>query len=121
MIRPVRTRIVAALAFLAALAATVIVAAGTASAASVAFVQGAVFDHAGSSSSVSVSLGGPVGAGDLLVGWFAQYEASGEVQVSDSVNGAWTRAPDAEQFGGDAGDIAPPLPPPTTGSSRGSR
>ena len=44
-------------------------------------------------------------AGDLLVGWFAQWGSAGDVQVSDNVNGTWTRAPDTEQFGS-SGDIA---------------
>ena len=45
-------------------------------------------------------------AGDLLVGWFAEYNATGQVQVSDNVNGAWTRAPSATAFQNDTGDIA---------------
>ena len=35
--------------------------------------------------STTVSLTQPVQAGDLLVGWFSQYGASGQVQVSDNV------------------------------------
>ena len=69
-------------------------------------MQGATFDHGSSSTSLSVPLSKPVNAGDLLVGWFAQYGASGQVQVSDNVNGAWVRAPSSEQFGGSSGDIA---------------
>src|SRR5439155_11131 len=46
----------------------------------------------------------PVLAGDLLVGWFSQYNASGQVRVSDNVNGSWTRSV-AATWGG-AGDIA---------------
>ena len=56
--------------------------------------------------STTVSLTQPVQAGDLLVGWFSQYGASGQVQVSDSVNGAWTRAPTSLAFQNDGGDIA---------------
>ena len=52
-----------------------------------------------------MSLTKPVQAGDLLVGWFAQYAVSGNVQVSDNVNGAWTGASGSEQFGS-KGDIA---------------
>ena len=44
--------------------------------------------------------------GDLLVGWFAQYDATGQVQVSDNVNGAWTRAQASEHFTSGGGDIA---------------
>ena len=56
--------------------------------------------------STTVSLTQPVKAGDLLVGWFSQYGASGQVQVSDNVNGAWTRAPSSLAFQNDGGDIA---------------
>jgi hypothetical protein len=72
---------------------------------SVAFVQGTAFST-GKVTSTTVSLTKPVNAGDLLVGWFAQYAVSGNVQVSDSVNGAWTRASGSEQFSGSKGDIA---------------
>src|SRR5207244_1355989 len=57
-------------------------------------------------SSVTVTLSGPVAQGDLLVGWFAQYNAPERVQVSDNVNGAWTRAPVSLTFMDDTGDIA---------------
>jgi hypothetical protein len=74
-----------------------------------AFVQGA-----------TLSVGPPVGpmatsgtmtftnvkSGDLLVGWFSQFNAPGQVQVSDDVNGGWTRAPGALAFEADTGDIA---------------
>src|SRR6059036_3457539 len=46
----------------------------------------------------------PVAAGDLLLGWFSQFDALGEVQVSDNVNGPWTRSV-SSTFSG-AGDIA---------------
>jgi hypothetical protein len=46
-----------------------------------------------------------VAAGDLLVGWFAQYNVTGHVVVSDPVNGTWTRGSTAQTFGG-TGDIA---------------
>jgi len=39
------------------------------------------------------------------VGWFAQYDSSGQVHVSDNVNGAWTRA-GAETFSSGSGNIA---------------
>jgi hypothetical protein len=48
-----------------------------------------------------------VRAGDLLVGWFSQFNSPGLVSVSDNVNGAWTRAPGGnEKFSGGTGDIA---------------
>jgi hypothetical protein len=68
-------------------------------------VQGNSFGTAPLTSTV-VSLTQPVQAGDLLVGWFAQYNASGHVQVSDNVNGTWTRAPASLAFQNDGGDIA---------------
>src|SRR5206468_738753 len=46
----------------------------------------------------------PVSAGDLLVGRFSQFGASGQVQVSDSVNGPWTRS--VSSTWGGSGDIA---------------
>src|SRR5438094_8334125 len=69
------------------------------------FVQGAAFSTA-RVPSVTVTLSGPVAQGDLLVGWFAQYNAPERVQVSDNVNGAWTRAPKSLTFLDDTGDIA---------------
>jgi hypothetical protein len=71
---------------------------------SVSFAQGTAFST-GKVTSTTVSLTKPVAAGDLLVGWFAQYAAAGNVQVSDSVNGAWTRGSGSEKFGSQ-GDIA---------------
>jgi hypothetical protein len=40
-----------------------------------------------------------------LVGYFLQYNASGPVQVSDNLNGSWTRGI-AQPFSGTAGDVA---------------
>src|ERR1019366_616656 len=48
----------------------------------------------------------PVGAGDLLVGWFGQYDSAGQVQVSDNVNGAWTRSSASATFSNGGGDLA---------------
>lgn len=70
------------------------------------FVQGNAFATGGRVTSVTSPLASPVGAGDLLVGWFAQYNTAGQVQVSDNVNGAWTRAPASTAFQNDTGDIA---------------
>jgi chitodextrinase len=56
--------------------------------------------------STTISLSAPVHAGDLLVGWFGQYAASGHVQVSDSVNGAWTRSSASTTWGSGHGDLA---------------
>src|SRR6059036_4116921 len=71
------------------------------------FVQGAAFSSASRVSTLTVTLTRPVAQGDLLVGWFSQYNAPGESQVSDNVNGAWTRvAAGALTFDDDTGDIA---------------
>src|SRR5205807_4293096 len=70
------------------------------------FVQGAAFSSGSRVSTITVTLSGPVAQGDLLVGWFAQYNAPGRVQVADNVNGAWTRAPRSLTFLDDTGDIA---------------
>src|SRR5437899_13032076 len=70
------------------------------------FVQGAAFSSGSRVSAVAVTLTGPVAQGDLLVGWFAHYNAPERVQVSDNVNGAWTRAPRSLTSLDDTGDIA---------------
>jgi hypothetical protein len=69
------------------------------------FVQGTAFSTA-RISAVTAVLAQPVAQGDLLVGWVSQFDASGQVQVSDDVNGAWTRAGGSMTFTNDAGDIA---------------
>jgi Fibronectin type III domain len=69
------------------------------------FVQG-IADSPGSlASPLTLTLSEPMNAGDLLVGWFGQYNAAGQVQVSDNVNGAWTRSV-SETFSSETGDIA---------------
>src|SRR3989475_6993227 len=69
-------------------------------------VQGTAFGTGARVSTVTVPLTRPVAEGDLLVGWFGQYNAPEQVQVSDNVNGTWTRAPGAQTFLDDTGDIA---------------
>src|SRR5439155_404152 len=66
------------------------------------FVQATAFSTA-RLSSYAIALTRPVAQGDLLVGWFSQYNAPGESQVSDNVNGAWTRvqASNANSFAED--------------------
>src|SRR5438034_1189362 len=56
------------------------------------FVQGVAASPAGRLSSYSLTLAEPVAAGDLLVGWFSQFDVPGQVRVSDNVNGPWTRS-----------------------------
>lgn len=70
------------------------------------FVQSGVVTTGNRTTSVTLTLG-PVAAGDLLVGSFAQYDSTGQVTVSDNVNGAWTRATGTTWRGGSApGDVA---------------
>ncbi|MGH3217979.1 MAG: beta strand repeat-containing protein [Streptosporangiaceae bacterium] len=56
--------------------------------------------------STTITLSSPVHAGDLLVGWFGQFNASGQVTVSDSVNGTWTRSTASTTWNSGAGDLA---------------
>ncbi len=70
------------------------------------FQQGAAFSSGTLSTTATMTLSQNVHAGDLLVGWFAQYNVPGQVTVSDNVNGAWTRAPNSLAFQVDTGDIA---------------
>src|SRR5438876_9603781 len=70
------------------------------------WVQGAAFSTGSRIPTVTVTLTRPVAQGDLLVGWFSQYDAPEQVRVSDDVNGTWTRAPGSLTFLGDTGDIA---------------
>src|SRR5438552_13078965 len=75
-------------------------------AATSSFIQGVAFSTP-RIPSTTVTLTHPVAQGDLLVGWFSQYNAPGEIQVSDNVNGTWTRvAAGALTFDDDTGDIA---------------
>jgi chitodextrinase len=70
------------------------------------FVQGTVVTTGSRVTSVTLTLA-PVAPGDLLVGWFGQYDSTGQVAVSDSVNGAWTRSASTTWHGGTApGDVA---------------
>ncbi len=68
------------------------------------FIQGAAASSGSPTSSRTLTLTEPVQAGDLLVGWFSQYGASGQVRVSDNVNGPWTRSVSTTWSG--TGDIA---------------
>src|SRR5438067_10979580 len=70
------------------------------------FVQAATFSTGSRVSTVTVTLTRPVAQGDLLVGWVSEYDAAEQVQVSDNVNGAWTRGPGSLRFMDDTGDIA---------------
>ncbi len=70
-----------------------------------AAVQGGAVSTASQVTSTTITLSSPVHAGDLLVGWFGEYNSSGQVKVSDSVNGAWTRSTATTTFGA-GGDIA---------------
>ncbi len=77
-----------------------------AAASSVKWVQGGTVSTGSQVTSVTIKLTGAVNAGDLLVGWFGQYNSSGQVQVSDNINGAWTRSSASTTFGSGHGDLA---------------
>jgi len=55
------------------------------------YVQAATNATGGRVGSMTIGLGEPVRAGDVLVGWFSEYDAAGGVRVQDTVNGPWTR------------------------------
>ncbi len=71
------------------------------------YVQGSVLTTGSRVTSVTLSLG-PVAKGDLLVGLFGQYDSTGSLGVSDSVNGTWTRSASTTWRGvtNNPGDIA---------------
>jgi fibronectin type 3 domain-containing protein len=70
------------------------------------FIQGAVTTTGSRVTSATLAFG-PVAQGDLLVGWFGQYDSAGQVNVSDNVHGAWTRSASTTWRGGTTpGDIA---------------
>lgn len=77
----------------------------TTQAAAPAYVQGATLGTSRRGESTRMRLGQPVRAGDLLVGWFGQYDSTGQVQVSDDVDGAWTRV-QGEAYSSGQGDVA---------------
>src|SRR5207249_2236658 len=54
------------------------------------FVQGTAFSTGDRVLTTTVTLTSPVAGGDLLVGWFSQYNDPGQVQVSGDVNGLLT-------------------------------
>ncbi len=70
-----------------------------------AAVQGGSVSTASPVTSATITLSAPVHAGDLLVGWFGEYNSPGQVNVSNSVNGAWTRSTASTTFSG-GGDVA---------------
>lgn len=72
---------------------------------SVSFVQAQALSPGTKMTSEKITFTKPVQRGDLLVGWFAQYNAAGQVSVTDNVNGAWTRSA-SETFTNGGGDLA---------------
>jgi parallel beta-helix repeat protein len=73
--------------------------------AQIKFVQGKAVTSGARVTSLTISFGA-VAQGDLLVGWFGEYDSAGQVGVSDNVNGAWTRSPASTTWNGATGDIA---------------
>jgi chitodextrinase len=73
--------------------------------AQIRFVQGKAVTSGARITSLTISFGA-VAQGDLLVGWFGEYDSAGQVGVSDNVNGAWTRSPASTTWNGATGDIA---------------
>jgi hypothetical protein len=71
----------------------------------VQFVEATAFSPGVRLTSVSARMSSALLTDDLLVAWVAQYDASGPVRVSDSVDGAWTRGPSL-RFANGGGDIA---------------
>lgn len=67
--------------------------------------QGGAVSTSNQVTSTTITLPGPVHAGDLLVGWFGQFASAGQVSVSDNVNGVWTRSA-STTFSSGNGDIA---------------
>ena len=70
--------------------------------ATIDFVQAGVASTNAASMSIVLHA---VAQGDLLVGYFMQYSAKGAVQVSDNLNGTWTRVL-GQRFNHNSGDEA---------------
>src|SRR5439155_556663 len=77
----------------------------TTGAASIAYIRSATFATGSRHPATTIALTGRVGAGDLLTGWFGQWDAAGQVQVSDSRNGPWARV-QGMTYNTGTGDIA---------------
>src|SRR5207253_2355473 len=77
----------------------------TTGAASIAYIRSATFATGSRNPATTLALTGRVGAGDLLTGWFGQWDAAGQVQVSDSLNGPWARV-QGMTYNTGTGDIA---------------
>ena len=72
----------------------------------IAAVQSGSVSTASQVTSTTITLSSPVHAGDLLVGWIGQFNSSGQVTVSNSVNGAWTRSTASTTWSSGGGDLA---------------
>jgi hypothetical protein len=70
------------------------------------FVQAAAISPGTTATSLKITFSQPVTKGDLLVGWFAQYNSIGPVTVTDSMANMWIRTGYAEKFSNGGGDIA---------------
>ncbi len=74
--------------------------------AAVGFVQAAAISPGTRSTSLRIPFTHAVTKGDLLVGWFGQYNSLGQVSVSDAMNGQWIRTASSEKFANGNGDLA---------------
>ncbi len=72
----------------------------------IAAVQAGAVATAARVTTTTIVLARPVHAGDLLTGWLGQFDATGQVQVSDNVNGVWTRTGASTTFSSGGGDLA---------------
>jgi hypothetical protein len=72
----------------------------------ITFVQGESHGLGSPGASLTFTMQNVVRAGDLLVGWFADDSAPGQLAVSDNVNGAWTRSASRTWNNSGSGDVA---------------
>lgn len=71
----------------------------------IGFIQSASTSTGSRVLSTTISLPTAISSGDLLVGWFGQFDGSGQLSVSDNINGSWTRIA-GTTFSGGTGDVS---------------
>ena len=70
------------------------------------FVQAAAISPGTKTNNLKFTFSRPVTQGDLLVGWFGQYNSLGQVTVTDSMSNLWIRTAYSEKFTNGGGDLA---------------